>query len=185
MSPGIQDTFKRHNNLPGKDIAKLVFIIDVAIVRNNVQDFIDSWESTGKWCIEKGIQYYAVDSLSQIEKILQASHKFAELGDRDVATVLAELNPFCRLVSSSKGSDKPFSNHFGAGEELVFEIIEKVKSGGLTFVGLSGYPGTQNLAKDAFVQFAHLFRDVFIDYNKTTMDAFSSAFAGWEIKLTI
>ncbi|KAK2667821.1 PLP-binding barrel [Fusarium oxysporum f. sp. vasinfectum] len=136
------------------------------------------------------IQYYAVDSLSQVYHILQAAREVAELGDGDVATVLAELKPFCRLISSSKGSDKPFSTHFGVN--------------------------TENLAKDAFVQFAKLFRDVFdrvkgelgikmklaniggrwagistkdapsfTDYNKTTMDAFSSAFADWDGKLTM
>ena len=106
------------------------------------------------------IQYYAVDSLSQVDHILQAAREVAELGDGDVATVLAELEPFCRLISSSKGSDKPFSTHFGVNTEVAFKIIEKAQSDGLTFVGLSGYRGTQNLAKDAFVQFSKLFRDV-------------------------
>ncbi|KAI8396330.1 hypothetical protein FOFC_20877 [Fusarium oxysporum] len=134
--------------------------------------------------------YYAVDSLSQVDHILQAAREVAELGDGDVATVLAELKPLCRLISSSKGSDKPFSTHFGVN--------------------------TENLAKDAFVEFAKLFRDVFdrvkgelgikmklanigggwagistkdapsfTDYNKTTMDAFSSALADWDGKLTM
>ncbi|EXK25345.1 hypothetical protein FOMG_18006 [Fusarium oxysporum f. sp. melonis 26406] len=143
------------------------------------------------------MMYYAVDSLSQVDHILQAAREVAELGDGDVATVLAELKPFCRLISSSKGSDKPFSTRFGVNTEVAFKIIEKAKSDGLTF-------------------FAKLFRDVFdrvkgelgikmklaniggrwagistkdassfTDYNKTTMDAFSSAFADWDGKLTM
>ncbi|KAF5725174.1 ornithine decarboxylase [Fusarium mundagurra] len=237
MSPGIQDAFNMHKTPANEESEKPVFVIDVAIVRDNVKKFIGSWESTGKVSIvhfsavkacadtpvmdvyddlECNFDCASKGSLSQIEKILQASHKVSELGDRDVTTVLAELKPFCRLVSSSKGSDKPFSNHFGVEAELALEIIEKAKSGGLTFVGLSGHPGTQNLAKDAFVHFAKLFRGVFdrvkeelsikmeianigggwagistkdapsfTDYNKTTMDAFSSVFVGWESTLTV
>ncbi|EWZ78682.1 hypothetical protein FOWG_17100 [Fusarium oxysporum f. sp. lycopersici MN25] len=278
MSPAIQDTPKWHKTQSDEESEKPVFVIDVAIVRENANEFIGSWESTEKinvmhfiavkacadkplidvydglkcnfdcaskgeakplldrgvdaarislgncnlpanelkWCIKKDIQYYAVDSPLQVDHILKAAHMVAELEGRDVATVLAKLKPFCRLISSSKGSDKPFSTHFGVNTEVALKIIEKAKTDGLTFVGLSGHPGTQNLAKDVFVQFAKLFRGVFdrvkgelgskmklanigggwagistkdapsfTDYNKTTMDAFSSAFADWDGKLTM
>ncbi|KAG7408613.1 putative ornithine decarboxylase [Fusarium oxysporum f. sp. rapae] len=256
MSPAIQDTPKWHKTQSDEESEKPVFVIDVAIVRENVNEFIGSWESTEKinvmhfiavkacadkplidvydglkcnfdcaskgeakplldrgvdaarislgncnlpanelkWCIKKDIQYYAVDSPLQVDHILKAAHMVAEL----------------------EGSDKPFSTHFGVNTEVAFKIIEKAKSDGLTFVGLSGHPGTQNLAKDVFVQFAKLFRGVFdrvkgqlgskmklanigggwagistkdapsfTDYNRTTMNAFSSAFADWDGKLTM
>ncbi|RKK11030.1 hypothetical protein BFJ66_g17142 [Fusarium oxysporum f. sp. cepae] len=258
MSPAIQDTPKWHKTQSDEESEKPLSVIDVAIVRDNVKEFIGSWESIEKinfmhfiavkasgqatkplldrgvdaarislgncnlpanefkWCIKKDIQYNAVDSPLQVDHILQAAREVAELGDGDLSTVLAELKPFCRLISSSKGSDKPFSTHFGVNTEVALKIIEKAKSDGLTFVGLSGHPGTQNLAKDVFVQFAKLFRGVFdrvkgelgskmklanigggwagistkdapsfTDYNKTTMDAFSSAFADWDGKLTM
>ncbi|KAF9769938.1 hypothetical protein IL306_012569 [Fusarium sp. DS 682] len=169
-----------------------------------------------EWGIEIGIQYYAVDSMTQVYRMIDASIRVAERTDGDLVAIIANLKPFCRLVSSCKGSDKPFSAKFGVEPELAFSIIMEAHCYGLTFVGLSGHPGTQNLSKDAFVQFAQLFRGVFdrvrkelgitmflanigggwagistktapcfADYNKPTMEVFSSVFTDWPVKMTI
>ncbi|EMT72137.1 Putative ornithine decarboxylase [Fusarium odoratissimum] len=146
-----------------------------------------------EWGIDVGIQCYAVDSTSQVYRVLEAADR----------------------VAKRKGcSDKPFSAKFGVDPEMAFTIIEEAQAHGLTFIGLSGHPGTQNLATDAFVQFAQLFRGVFdrvknelgitmtlanigggwagistktaplfVDYNKPTIDIFSSVFADWPVKL--
>lgn len=167
-----------------------------------------------EWGIDVGIQYYAVDSTSQVYRVLEAADRVAKRKGCELATILADIKPFCRLVSSGKGSDKPFSAKFGVDPEMAFTIIEEAQAHGLTFIGLSGHPGTQNLATDAFVQFAQLFRGVFdrvknelgitmtlanigggwagisiktaplfVDYNKPTIDIFSSVFADWPVKL--
>uniref|UniRef100_A0A0D2YEH2 Orn/DAP/Arg decarboxylase 2 N-terminal domain-containing protein n=1 Tax=Fusarium oxysporum (strain Fo5176) TaxID=660025 RepID=A0A0D2YEH2_FUSOF len=146
-----------------------------------------------EWGIDVGIQYYAVDSTSQVYRVLEAAD---------------------RVVKRKGCSDKPFSAKFGVDPEMAFTIIEEAQAHGLTFIGLSGHPGTQNLATDAFVQFAQLFRGVFdrvknelgitmtlanigggwagistktaplfVDYNKPTIDIFSSVFADWPVKL--
>ncbi|SCO92205.1 uncharacterized protein FRV6_16333 [Fusarium oxysporum] len=167
-----------------------------------------------EWGIEVGIQYYAVDSTSQVYRMLEAADRVAKRKGWELATILADIKPFCRLVSSGKGSVKPFSAKFGVNPDMAFTIIEEAQAHGLTFIGLSGHPGTQNLATDAFVQFAQLFRGVFdrvkaelgitmtlanigggwagistktapsfADYNKPTIDIFSSVFADWPVKL--
>ncbi|ENH74265.1 Putative ornithine decarboxylase [Fusarium oxysporum f. sp. cubense race 1] len=148
-----------------------------------------------EWGIDVGIQYYAVDSTSQVYRVLEAADR----------------------VAKRKGcSDKPFSAKFGVDPEMAFTIIEEAQAHGLTFIGLSGHPGTQNLATDAFVQFAQLFRGVFdrvknelgitmtlanigggwagistktaplfVDYNKPTIEIFSYIFADWPVKLIV
>ncbi|KAF5966361.1 ornithine decarboxylase [Fusarium coicis] len=167
-----------------------------------------------EWGIDVGIQYFAVDSTSQVHRMLEAAGRVAKRKGCGLATILANIKPFCRLLCSGKGSDKPFSAKFGVDPEMAFTIIEEAQAHGLTFIGLSGHPGTQNLATNAFVQFAQLFRGVFdrvktelgitmnlanigggwagistktapsfADYNKPTIDIFSSVFADWPVKL--
>ncbi|KAL5593125.1 hypothetical protein FOBRF1_012227 [Fusarium oxysporum] len=167
-----------------------------------------------EWGIDVGIQCYTVDSTSQVYRVLEAADRVSKRKGCELATILTDIKPFCRLVSSGKGSDKPFSAKFGVDLEMAFTIIEEAQAHGLTFIGLSGHPGTQNLATDAFVQFAQLFRGVFdrvknelgitmtlanigggwagistktaplfVDYNKPTIDIFSSVFADWPVKL--
>ncbi|KAF9776169.1 hypothetical protein IL306_005684 [Fusarium sp. DS 682] len=223
MSSAIQEAFERHRAQPIEERERPIFVIDVAIVKDTVKEFIASMPSTNQidvmhfvavkacadkqvtdvykklgcsfdcaskgeakllikrgvkrarislgncnlptneliWGIETGIRYYAVDSITQIHRMLKAAKCVAKRTGADLATILANLKPFCRLISSDEGSDKPFSAKFGVDPELAFTIIEEAHSHGLTFIGLSGHPGTQNLSKDSFVQFAKLFRGVF------------------------
>ncbi|KAF5657584.1 ornithine decarboxylase [Fusarium heterosporum] len=113
------------------------------------------------WGIKTGIQYYAVDSATQIDRIVHAATEVAVPQGVTSATTLAQLKSFCRLVSSGKGSEKPFSTRFGVDPEQAFALIKKAHGHGLTFVGLSGHPGTQNLDKNTFIQFSTMFYGVF------------------------
>ncbi|KAF5250818.1 hypothetical protein FANTH_4009 [Fusarium anthophilum] len=223
MPEAIQNAFKKHNTQPLEEHEKPLFVTDVAIVQNTVDEFIASMPSTTQinvihfaavkacadkrvtdiydtlgcgfdcaskgeakplldrgvdparislgncnipsneleWGIEAGIRYYAVDSFTQVNRMIEAVNRIAKRTNSDSATILANLKPFCRLVSSDKGSAKPFSTKFGVDPNMAVNIIKEAHALGLDFVGLSGHPGTQNLAEDAFAQFAQLFRGVF------------------------
>ncbi|KAF4448058.1 hypothetical protein F53441_8489 [Fusarium austroafricanum] len=119
--------------------------------KGEVKPLIDGGVGPARISLGK-CNFYAIDSFTQIHRMLEAAAgRVAKRPGGDLTTILANLKPFCRLLLSGKGSEKPFSARFGLDPELALTIIKEAHYHGLTFVGLSGHPSTQNLAKDTFM----------------------------------
>lgn len=90
-----------------------------------------------EYAAEKGVIWYVVDSIEELEKVFSVS---------------AEAKMYARFDTSNVGSDWPLSGKFGAFPDEITRIIQHASELGANLEGVTCHVGSQCLNVDNWVQ---------------------------------
>jgi len=87
------------------------------------------------WAYKRGIRMFAVDSVSEVQKIARAA---------------PGSKVYCRLLCKGEGAKWPLSRKFGCEPDMAVEVMTLARDLGLIAYGISFHPGSQQLNMGAW-----------------------------------